>query len=106
MNYIGKDFFPEEIENIFFEIFLPKTNPITVGIIYQPPNQSDFLQTLNENFAKLDPLKELDILGDFNTNVYQNRNPEGCKSNTHMSRKVLMVSRTIFNFAKFLAEHK
>ena len=106
MNYIGKDFFPEEIENIFFEIFLPKTKPITVGIIHQPSNQSDFQQTLKENFTKLDTLKELDILGDFNTNVHQNRNHAGCKSNTHMSGKVLMVSRTIFNFAKFLAEHK
>ena len=53
LSYIEKDFFPEEIENIFFEILLPKTKPITAEIIYQPPNQNNFLQTLNENFAKL-----------------------------------------------------
>ena len=31
-----KGLFPEDIENIFFEILLLKTKPITVGIIYQP----------------------------------------------------------------------
>ena len=36
LSYVEKDFFPEEIENIFFEIFLPKTKPITVRIIYRP----------------------------------------------------------------------
>ena len=39
-------------------MLLLKTKPITVGIIYRPPNQSNFLQTLKENFAKLDTLKK------------------------------------------------
>ena len=58
LSYIEKDFFPEEIENMFFEILLPKIKPITIGIIYRPPYQSNFLQALNENFAKLDTLKK------------------------------------------------
>ena len=33
MSYIEKDLFPEETENIFFEILLLKTKVITVGII-------------------------------------------------------------------------
>ena len=45
LSYIEKDFFPEEFENIFFEILLPKTKPITVGIIYRPPNKNNLLQT-------------------------------------------------------------
>ena len=45
--------FPEEIENIFFEILLPKTKPVTVRIIYQPPSQKNIWQTLNENFVNL-----------------------------------------------------
>ena len=32
-SFIEKDFFPQEIENIFFEILLPKTKAMTVGII-------------------------------------------------------------------------
>ena len=58
LNYIEKEFFPEEIKNIFFEMLLPKTKPTTVGIIYRPPNQNNILWTLNENFAKLDNLKK------------------------------------------------
>ena len=34
-SYIQRQYFPEEIENIFFEILLPKTKPIVVGIIYR-----------------------------------------------------------------------
>ena len=69
LSYIEKDLFLEEIENIFLEILSSKTEPITVGIINPPPNQSNFLQTLNENVAKLDFLKkELYILGDFKIN--------------------------------------
>ena len=95
MSYIEKDFFPEEIENMFSEILLPKTKPITVGIIYLSPRQNNFLGTLNENFAKLDTLKkELYILGGFNINLYQNQNHAGCKNNT---------LRIIFNFAQCLA---
>ena len=58
LSYIEKDFFSEEIENIFFEILLLKTKPITVKIIYQPPNQNNFLQTLNKNVAELGILKK------------------------------------------------
>ena len=98
-SYIKKDFFPEEIENMFFEILLLKTKPITVGIVYRPPNQNNFLQTLNENFAKLDTLKkELYILGDFNINLYQNQNHTGCKNNTLVSTT---VSNDVKNFLQF-----
>ena len=43
LSYIEKDLFLEEIENMLFEILLLKTKPITVGIIYRPPNQNNFL---------------------------------------------------------------
>ena len=93
LSYIEKDVFPEEIENIFFEILLPKTKPITVGIIYRSPNQNNFLKTLNETFAKLDTLKkELYILGDFNINLYQNQNHTGCKNNNNV---IIIMSRII-----------
>ena len=45
--------FPREIESIFFEILLPNSKPITVGTIYRPPNQSNFLKVLNENMNKM-----------------------------------------------------
>ena len=43
LSHIEKDSFPEEIENIFFK-------PITVRIIYRPPNQNNFLQKKNYIF--------------------------------------------------------
>ena len=71
---------------IFFEILFPKTKPITVRIIYLPPNQNNFLQTLNENFVKLNILKkELYVLGDFNINLYHNQDHTACKNNNLVS---------------------
>ena len=58
--------FPHEIESVFFEILLPNSKPITVGTIYRPPNQSNFLEVLNENMNKIDSISnEIYILGDF-----------------------------------------
>ena len=75
LSYIEKYFFPEETENIFFEILLQNTKPITVEIIFGPPNQKNFLQNMNDNFAKIDTFKkELYILGDFGIKLYHNEN--------------------------------
>ena len=65
--------FPSEIESVFFEILLPNSKPITVGTIYRPPNQSNFLEVLNENMNKIDSISnETYILGDFNINLSLN----------------------------------
>ena len=65
--------FPREIESVFFEILLPNSKPITVGTIYRPPNQSNFLEVLNENMNKIDSISnEIYILGDFNINFSLN----------------------------------
>ena len=62
-----------EIENVFFEILLPNTKPIVVGIIYQPPSQSEFLESTNTHFSKLDTNNnEIYIRGDFNIKLYLN----------------------------------
>ena len=63
--------FSTDIENIFFDILLPNSKPILVGIIYRPPDQSVFLSKLTdaikgtENFED----QEVYILGDFNINL-------------------------------------
>ena len=54
ISYVQKDFFPNVIENICFEILLPKTTPITVGIMYRPLSQTNFLEILNMTFVKAD----------------------------------------------------
>ena len=72
-SYIPKQYFPEEIENIFFEILLPKTKLIVVWIIYSLPTENYFREILNKNFPSIDTdTKETYILGDFNINIYEN----------------------------------
>ena len=39
--------FSNEIENIFFDMLLPKTKPILKGILYRPPDQSKFPDKLS-----------------------------------------------------------
>ena len=73
IGYLQKHIFPKEIKNIFVESVLPNIKPLTVGISYRPPNQSNFLEIINASFDKLDTnMKELYILGEFNVNMYQN----------------------------------
>ena len=42
------------MEDIYFEILLPKTSPITAGIVYKPPSQTNFLEIRNMTFEKID----------------------------------------------------
>ena len=52
------------VEQIFLSpqvkqvIFLPKTKPMTVGIVYRPPSQTSCLETMNEHFYKLDTINK------------------------------------------------
>ena len=65
-----KYYFSNEIENIFIDIFLPKTKPFTLGFFYRPPNQYNFLHLIEDDFKNLNPeSKELHVLGDININT-------------------------------------
>ena len=65
-----KSIFSEDVENIFFDILLPKTKPFTVGIFYRPPDKNQFLEQITDGFAKLNVATEdIFILGDMNINV-------------------------------------
>ena len=52
-SYAQKNLFPKDIEFYFSEILLSKTKPITVGIVYRPQNQTNFIKTLDDNFVNL-----------------------------------------------------
>ena len=62
LSYTQKNLFPNDIENIFFGIHLPKTKPITVGIVCRPPDLTYFINTFTANFAKLDTTNTQNIL--------------------------------------------
>ena len=65
--------FPREVESVFFEILLPNSKPTIIGIIYHPPNQSNFWEQLIENLNKIDSIsKQIYILLDFNISLLLN----------------------------------
>ena len=47
-----------EIEKIFVELLIPKTKPITVGIVYTPPDQTSFLEILSNSLNSFNMLIE------------------------------------------------
>ena len=63
--------FSTDIENIFFDIQLPKSKPILVGVVYRPPTASRFLDKLTLAISKTNNFdnKEVYILGDLNINL-------------------------------------
>ena len=69
--YSYKDSFCSNTESIFVNIFfLPKSNPILPGILYRPPNKSDFDKHINV-FTETRVLDKKDcyLLGDLNINL-------------------------------------
>ena len=76
--------FSTETENLFFDIFLPKTKPILVGILYRPPDQSGFLKNLSNSITNTENFdnQEVYILGDLNINLLykEKRLPNGIKA--------------------------
>ena len=75
LSCIKKNFFPEEIGNIFFEIPLPKPDNYLQPKQFPTNSEWKIRQTWYSQ-------KELYILGDFNINFYQNRNNAEGKKKT------------------------
>ena len=58
LSFTKRNYFPHDIKTILIEIFLPKTKPMTVGIVYRAHSQTSFLETMNEPFYKLDTINK------------------------------------------------
>ena len=56
--YNNKNCISNEIENIFIELLIPKTKPITVGLVHKPPDQTRFLEILSDSLNSLNMLSE------------------------------------------------
>ena len=94
-----KSYFPKDIENIFFELLLPNTRPIVVGTIYCPPNQTNFMETFNENVSNVETnMVETYILGNFNINLWQNGHYVFQKHNLLSSQSVPNDVKNYFDF--------
>ena len=89
LSFTKINYFLYDVETIFIEIFLLKTKPMTVGIVYRPPSQASFLETVNENFYKLDAInKETYIFGDFSLNLCLNNKYAFEKCSTTVSNTI------------------
>ena len=99
--------FPHEIESVFFEILLPNSKPITVGTIYRPPNQSNFLEVLNENMNKIDSISnEIYIFGSFNINLFLNDSYIFSKKVFKLTNRFPVSSKATFTFVLFFNLHQ
>ena len=69
----GRNISLNAIENLFFDLRIPKFKPLSIGILYRPPNVNSFLETF-ANELKIIDLKETEVyfLGDFNSNLLVN----------------------------------
>ena len=56
-------------ENIFIDLLFLKTKSISVGYIYKPLSQNQFLELMIKDFEALNHNNEIYILGDFNVNL-------------------------------------
>ena len=104
MTYNIISVFPSEIESVFFEILLPNSKPITVGTIYRPLNQSNFLEVLNENMNKIDSISnETYILGDFNINLSLNDSYIFSKKDMSNNKSIPSDVKSYYEFCTFFS---
>ena len=47
-----KNIFSNSIEHVFFEILIPKVEPIAIRIFYRPPNENDFFIYFHTSSSK------------------------------------------------------
>ena len=75
--------FSNKVENSFFDMLLPKTKPILIGILYWPPNQSKYLDKLSTAISETDNFEDQEVYipDDLNINLINNQRhtPNGIK---------------------------
>ena len=58
-------------ETIWFDLLLPKSKPIVVGVCYRPPEDPDFLSHFECCISKIRSDCEVMIMGDFNVDFFK-----------------------------------
>ena len=65
----------KEVGNIIFDILLPKSKRIIIGVFCRPPNQANFVELIVKDFSHLNQKdNKIYRLGDLNINLLQNGN--------------------------------
>ena len=71
ISYNQKPNFCINTESILIEIFLPRTKPVLIGILYRPTDKYDFVSCQERTFSDTNVFEsqECYLLGDFNINL-------------------------------------
>ena len=65
--------FSNLIENVFFDLLIPKLKPLSIGIFCRPPKVNTFIETFLNDLKLVDFKKaEVYFLGEFNINLLVN----------------------------------
>ena len=74
ISYNRKPNFCINTESIFIEIFLPKSKPALIGILYRHPDKCDFVNCLEHTLSDTNVIEsqECYLLDDINTNLQPN----------------------------------
>ena len=69
--YNRKPDFCINAESVFIEIFLSKSKPVLIGILYRPPDKCDFVNCLDCTFSDTNVFEsqECYLLGDIDINL-------------------------------------
>ena len=80
ISYKRKPNFCINTENIFIEIFLPKSKPVLIGSLYRRPHKYDFVNSLQHIFRDTNviPYQKCYLLGDISINL-QPKDKQICK---------------------------
>ena len=98
--------FASEIESVSIEIMLPNSQPITIGTIHRPPNQSS-TKVLNENMNKIDSISnETYILDDFNINLSLNDSYIFSKKAMLNNKSIPSDAKSYYEFCTFFSYHQ
>ena len=61
----SQNYLSDEIENISFDLLLPKTKPVSVAIVYKLPTDNHFLGYLSRGLNDFNLMKNDLFVGDF-----------------------------------------
>ena len=69
----SRNYLSSKIENIYFDLLVPKTKPISTAIVYKSPTDNCFLDYLSIGFNDINLMEnDLFVLGNTNINTLDN----------------------------------
>ena len=100
INYSLRSNFSNDFEHILLDLLLPNTKPILIGIIYNPPNNTGFIENLNTAILGIETFSEQEVflLGDLNINLLNKKgkyalNGHGISENIQRQYKNLCTTQ-------------